>query len=78
MRQLGKAVALLAVVAGLNACASIPQRAWDNGRAMSRSDSYYRMMNGERGFHAARSLYSSMDARWSFYQARSYQPFARW
>jgi hypothetical protein len=78
IRQLGKAVAAVAVLVGLSGCASIPQRAWDNGRGMTHSNAYRSMMRGERGFHVARSLYSSMDPYRSLYTPVPYAPFGRW
>ena len=78
IQQLGRAVAVLAVLAAVSGCASIPQRAWDNGRTMTQSNAYRSMMRGERGFHNARALYSSMDAFRSRYQPAPYTPFGRW
>ena len=78
MRRLGKAVAVAAVLVGVSGCASIPRRAWDNGAAVTRSDAYWAMMNGERGFATMRSLYKSMDPHRSLYTPRPYTPFGRW
>jgi hypothetical protein len=78
MRQLSKAVAVVAVLVGLSACASIPQRAWDNGRTMSQSNAHRSMMRGERGFHNARQLYGTMDPYRSLYTPAPYTPFGRW
>ena len=70
------AVTLLLVLLG--GCASIPQRAWENGAAVTRSDAYRAMMRGERGFHITRSLYTSMDPYRSLYAPRPYPYFGRW
>jgi hypothetical protein len=78
MRQLGRAVAVVAVLVAASACVSIPKRAWDNGASMSRNDAYWSMMWGDRSFHSARQAYSSMDPYRSLYQARPYAPFGRW
>ncbi|MFN2564339.1 MAG: hypothetical protein ABR499_04920 [Gemmatimonadaceae bacterium] len=71
---IGAATLLLA----MSGCASIPRRAWDNGAAMSSRDAYQAMMRGERGFHAMKRVYSSMDPRPSAYQAARYPYFGRW
>jgi hypothetical protein len=79
IRQLGKAVAVAAVLVGLNACASIPQRAWDNGRAMTARGGDRAFMRGERGFRVMRQTYASMDpGPFSYYSAIPYPYFGRW
>ena len=78
MRQLAKAAVVVAVLVGLNACASIPQRAWDNGRNLHSSRAYWQMMQGDRSFTNMRSLYNSMDPYRSLYTPRQYQPFGSW
>ena len=78
IRQLGRAAVVAAALAGLNACASIPKRAWDNGAGLTRSDAYRAMMHGDRSIHTMRSLYTSMDPYRSLYTARPYTPFGRW
>lgn len=77
-KNVAAAIGAFTLLLALSGCASIPQRAWDNGANMSRSDTYWRMMRGERGFHVTRSLYNSMDPARSFHQVRPYQPFGRW
>jgi hypothetical protein len=77
-KMVAVAIGILALLLLLSGCASIPQRAWDNGAAVSRSDAHRAMMRGERGFHTARSLYGSMDPYQSLYQTRPYEPFGRW
>jgi hypothetical protein len=78
MRQYTKAALVMAVLAGLGACASIPQRAWDNGRSMSSSHAYRSMMYGDRSFQNVRRLYNSMDPFRSQYEPAPYTPFGRW
>jgi hypothetical protein len=78
IRQLGTAVAVAAVLVGLSGCASIPQRAWDNGRAMTHSNAHRSMMQGDRSFHTMRQLYGTMDPYRSLYTPAPYQPFGRW
>ena len=50
-------------VAMLGACATIPERAWSNGRAMSSSQAYYRAMGGDMSLSTQRELMSSSDPR---------------
>jgi hypothetical protein len=78
MRQCGKAILAIAALVGLGACASIPQRAWDNGRSMSSSRAYRQLMYGDRSFQNMRALYNSMDSYMSQYTPAPYQPFGRW
>jgi hypothetical protein len=77
-KTIATAIGAATLLLAMSGCASIPQRAWDNGASMSRSDAYWRMMNGERGFQVTRSLYNSMDPYRSLHQARQYQPSRRW
>ena len=78
MRQLGRAVTVAAALVGLGACASIPQRAWDNGRAMSARGGDAAFMRGERGFRVVRQAYSSMDPRPFAYSPAPYPYFGHW
>jgi hypothetical protein len=78
IRQLGRAVVVVAVLAALGGCVSIPQRAWQNGANISSSPAYRSMMRGDRSFQTMRQVYGSLDPFWSQYQARPYQPFGRW
>jgi uncharacterized protein YceK len=78
IQQLGRAVVVLAVLVALGGCASIPQRAWQNGANISSSRAYWSMMRGDRSFQTMRQVYSSLDPFWSMYQAAPYQPFGRW
>jgi hypothetical protein len=78
IQQLGKAVVVVAVLAALGGCASIPQRAWDNGRNLSSSSSYRSMMRGDHSFRTMRQLYGTMDPYRSLYTPAPYQPFGRW
>jgi hypothetical protein len=71
-------VAVVAVLVGLSGCVSIPQRAWDNGRGMTQSNSYRSMMRGDRSFQTMRQLYGTMDPYRSLYTPAPYQPFGRW
>jgi hypothetical protein len=76
--QLGRAVVVVAVLVGLGGCASIPQRAWQNGANLTSSRAYRSMMLGDRSFQTMRSLYSSMDPYRSLYEPVPYPYFGRW
>jgi hypothetical protein len=79
VRMLGKAVAMVVVVVAAGGCASIPQRAWQNGANMNYSNSAYRsMMRGDQSFRTAREIYGSLDAYRSQYTPLPYAPFGRW
>lgn len=78
IQQLGRAVVVLAVLAALGGCASIPQRAWDNGANISSSRPYRSMMRGDHSFQTMRSLYSTMDPYRSLYTPVPYPYFGHW
>ena len=72
-------IALVAAsLAALGACASIPQRAWRNGEAMSQSRAYQRAMSGEHGFTLARHMQQSLDPLRLGYQEVAYPAFGQW
>ncbi len=71
-------VLALAAVASLGACATIPQRAWDNGRAMSQSRAFRAAASGDMSVRTHRELYSSADARRIGYSERAYPAFGDW
>ena len=77
-KTVAAAIGAAALLLALGGRASIPQRAWDNGRAMSSSDAYYSMMRGDRSFQTARRLYSTMDPYRSLYTPRPFTPFSHW
>jgi hypothetical protein len=62
-RLLVRAALAAFAIATLSACASIPERAWANGRAMSTSDAYNRAMRGDLSLSNTRNLMSSSDPR---------------
>jgi hypothetical protein len=75
------AVRLAIVAAGLaslGACASIPQRAWANGQAMTSSRAYGSVMSGNMSMQAHRELMWSLDPLQLNYQQLSYKPFSQW
>jgi hypothetical protein len=69
---------VVSAVSILGACASIPQRAWDNGRAMSQSRAFRAAASGDMSVRTHRELYSSADARRIGYSERAYPAFGDW
>jgi len=67
-----------AVLATLGACASIPQRAWRNGEAMTQSRAYSEVLSGNPSFQAHRQLQSSLNPFRIGYQEVAYPPFGQW
>jgi hypothetical protein len=79
MVQLAARIALLAVaVGGLGACASIPQRAWRNGEAMTSSRAYDAVMQGNTSFAVHRQLQRSLDPRRLNYREVAFPAFGTW
>ena len=77
-KTVAAAIGATTLLLAMSGCASIPQRAWDNGRSMSSSAAYHSMMRGDRSFRTVRHLYSSMDPYRSLYTPLPYAPFGRW
>ncbi len=74
-------VASLVAAAGmLGACASIPQRAWRNGEALSSSSSYQRALNGDHSFANYRALQSSYSSvgHLLYGESKPFTPFSNW
>ena len=68
-----------ASLATLGACASIPQRAWLNGEAMTASRGYQSVMSGNMSIQSHRALQGSFNsAHLSFSTEKSYTPFSQW
>jgi hypothetical protein len=68
----------LGALAMLGACASIPQRAWANGRAMTASRAYQSVMGGNQSMQAHRELMWSLDPLRLNYSELAYRPFGQW
>ena len=78
VRTVVRLTILAAGLASLGACASIPQRAWANGRAMSSSRAYQSVMSGNTSMQAHRALMSSLDPRRLNYREVNYPAFGQW
>src|SRR5262249_10900572 len=61
MRTVVRLAILAAGLASLGACASIPQRVWANGQAMTSSRAYRSVMSGNMSMQAHRELQWSLD-----------------
>jgi hypothetical protein len=72
----------LAIVAGacaaLGACASIPQRAWANGQAMTASRAYRSVMGGNMSMQSHRELMGALDPRRLNFREVNYPAFGQW
>ena len=79
LRTVVRIAIMAAGLASLGACASIPQRAWLNGEAMTASRGYRSVMGGNMSMESHRALQSSYNtAHMSFNTAQSYTPFGQW
>jgi hypothetical protein len=79
MAKVAIRIALLAgCLGGLSACASIPQRAWRNGEAMTSSRAYNAVMQGNTSFGVHRQLQSSLDPRRLNYTEVAFPAFGKW
>ena len=78
MRTVVRLAILAAGLASLGACASIPQRAWANGQAMTASRAYRSVMSGNMSMQAHRELMWSLDPLRLNYRELNYAPFAQW
>ena len=68
----------IASIGSLAACASIPQRAWRNGEAMTQSRAYQSVMSGNMSFQAHRQLQQSLDPLRLNYREVAFPPFGQW
>jgi hypothetical protein len=73
-----RAAIVLAGLASLGACASIPHRAWANGEAMVESRAYRSVMSGNQSIQARRELNSSLNPRRLNYREAAFPAFGSW
>ena len=78
IRSLVRAALAAAAVATLGACATIPERAWANGQAMSNSRVYNQAMRGDMSLRTQSQLRQAADPRWLNHQQLPYKPFSHW
>lgn len=78
VRAAVRAAIVVAGFATLGACASIPQRAWRNGEAMTESRAYRSVLGGNQSMQAHRELQSSLDPRRLNYREVAYPAFGFW
>lgn len=78
MRLAIRAAILAAGLATLGACASIPQRAWANGQAMTSSRAYRSVMSGNTSIQSHHELMWSLDPVHMNYREAAYSPFGQW
>ena len=77
-KTIAAAIGAFTLLLAMGGCASISQRAWDNGRTMSSTRPYRSMMRGDHSFKTMRQLYGTMDPFMSQYTPAPFQPFGRW
>jgi hypothetical protein len=58
IRLLVRITLAAAGIATLGACATVPERAWNNGRALSTSQAYQRAIRGDMSLSTHRQLLS--------------------
>ena len=68
----------IAALGGLGACASIPQRAWANGQAMTQSRAFESVMSGNKSIQAHKELQWSLDPLRLNYREVAYPAFGQW
>ena len=76
LRTVVRTAIIIAGLASLGACASIPQRAWANGRSLESSRAYQSVLQGNMSIQAHKQMFWDLNQR-SYYQ-KSYQPFGDW
>ena len=76
VRTVVRTAIIVAGLASLGACASIPPRAWANGRSMESSRAYYSVLNGNQSIQAHHELMWSLNQKVNYQKA--YQPFGQW
>jgi hypothetical protein len=78
MRTAARIAVVAATLASLGACASIPQRAWANGQAMTESRAYRSVLGGNQSIQAHRELNASLNPRLLNYREVAYPAFGNW
>ena len=78
LRGVVRATIVAAAIAALGACASIPQRAWANGEAMTASRAYRSVMSGNTSMQAHRELMWSLNPLQLNSREVNYPAFGQW
>ena len=77
-RLLLRAALAACAFATLGGCASIPERAWANGQAMSNSIAYDRAMSGDMSLQTVSQLKAAANPRRLNQRDVAYPPFTHW
>jgi hypothetical protein len=77
-RTFARAAAALAAIATLGGCATISERAWANGQAMSSSRAYQRAMSGDMSLRTQTRLKSGADPLRLRHREVAYPAFGDW
>jgi hypothetical protein len=78
MKAAVRAAIVAAALATLSACASIPQRAWANGAAMTQSRAYRSVMSGNQSIQAHHELVWGLNPLNLNYREVDYPAFGQW
>ncbi len=77
VKSVARITVIVAGLAALGACASIPKRAWANGEAMTASRAYDQVMQGNTSFAVRRQLQSTLNPRRLNFNEVAYPAFPK-
>ena len=77
-RSLVRVALVVGAASTLGACASIPERAWANGQAMTQSRAFRAAASGDMSVRTHRELYSSANPRRVNYREVAYPAYGDW
>ena len=77
-RLLVRTAFVVFAVALLGGCATLPERAWANGQAMSNSRAYRQAMSGDMSLRTQSELRTAANPRRLNHQEYPYAPFTHW
>jgi hypothetical protein len=78
IRPIIRAALAATAIATLGACATIPERAWANGQAMSNSRAYSQAMRGNMSLTTQSKLRQAADPRYLNHREMPFKPFTQW
>lgn len=78
IRKVVRVAAIVTAITTLGACASIPERAWANGQAMTQSRAYRAAASGDMSVRTARELKSASSPLRLRYREVPYPAFGNW
>lgn len=78
IRTIVRATLTVAALAALGGCATVPERAWANGQAMSSSHAYRKAMSGDLSLDTQKRLKSAANPLRLRYREVPYPAFGEW